>query len=91
LGGLGSGYIVWWDEPRPLDQTDLKRRSRCDVEMCCNVLREGQNGWPLGQAGWLEGGAGGLLWSPLSPHLSSILSHVFWSLLVSGSDPFDMN
>jgi hypothetical protein len=56
LGGLGSGYIVWWDELWPSDQTDLKRRSRCDVEMCCNELHEGEDGWPLGQASWPEGG-----------------------------------
>jgi hypothetical protein len=38
------------------DQTDLKRQSRCDVEMCCNALREGEGGWPLGEADHPKGG-----------------------------------
>jgi hypothetical protein len=61
LGGLGFGYIVWWDEPRPSNQTDLKRLSRCDINMCCNTLREGEGGWPLRQADQPEEGSGGLL------------------------------
>jgi hypothetical protein len=53
---MRSGYIVWWDEPWPSDQTDLKRRTKCDVEMCCNMLHEGEDDWPLGKAGRPEGG-----------------------------------
>jgi hypothetical protein len=81
LGGLGSGYIVLWDEPWPSDQTNLKRRSRCDVEMCCNVLCEGEGGWPLGQAGWPKGAG----WPPLESSRSWSRSHAFSCLLESSS------
>jgi hypothetical protein len=57
--------------------------------MCCNALREGEGGWPLGQADRPEGGSGSLLWSLLGSCLGPVPSHVFWSLLVLGSDPFD--
>jgi hypothetical protein len=80
IGGLGLGYIVLWDEPRPSDQTDLKRRSRCDVEMCCNVLREGEGCWPLDQAGWPEGGraaSSGVLSVPVSVPCLLMSSGVF--------------
>jgi hypothetical protein len=45
--------------------------------MCCNVLREGEDGWPLGQAGQPEERPGGLLWSPLGPRLGPVPSHIF--------------
>jgi hypothetical protein len=86
LGGLGSGYIVWWDDPRPSDQTDLKQRSRCDVEMCCNALREGEEQSPWEEAGRPACGAD-------RPHMLSsrplLHSGVLWRLLVLGPDPFD--
>jgi hypothetical protein len=79
LGGLGSGYIVRWDEPRPLDQTDLKRQSRCDVESCCNALREGEEQSPREEAGRPTCGAG---WPSSGP---SLRSGVLWCLLESSS------
>jgi hypothetical protein len=82
LGGLGSGYIVRWDEPWPSDQTDLKRWSRCDVEMCCNTLREGEEHNPREETGRPACGAGRLHMLSSRPLLRS---SVLWCLLESSS------
>jgi hypothetical protein len=57
--------------------------------MCCNTLREGEDGWPLGQAGQPER-AGRPPLESLGPRLGPVPSHVSWSLLVLGFDPFDV-
>jgi hypothetical protein len=77
---MESGYIVRWDEPRPSDQTNLKRRSRCDVEMYCNALHEGEGVWPLGQAGRPEEGraaSSGVISVPVSVPCLLMSSGVF--------------
>jgi hypothetical protein len=49
-GGSGSDYIVRYDELQPSDQTDLNQGSKYDVEVGWIASREGEDGWPLGQA-----------------------------------------
>jgi hypothetical protein len=45
--GPGSSYIVWTDEPRPSDQTDIDQWWRYIVEFGWNVLRERERDWYL--------------------------------------------
>jgi hypothetical protein len=83
LGGLGFGYIVWWDEPWPSDQIDLKRRSRCDVEKCCNTLHEGEEQSPREEAGWPACEAGQPQMLSSGPPLHSGVLWCCWHFLAS--------
>jgi len=42
-GGSASAYIARWDEPQPLDQTDIEQGSRCVVEVGWSPSREGES------------------------------------------------
>jgi hypothetical protein len=46
--GARSGYIVCNDAPEPSDQIDLKQGSRSNVEVYCNMFREGDDEAALG-------------------------------------------
>jgi len=57
-GGYGSAYIVWWDEPQPLDQTEIEQGSRCVVEVSWRPSREGESNWQGDRTVSLACGAG---------------------------------